>query len=196
MADPDRDAILARRRRFVAAAMSGLGLACQTPNAPASTTPPSSEALPATIVEAEPTRADSSECVWPGDELAPLPPPDPIPFGLEPDELHAAAKQRFAAGQAAYEMGEYDDATVEFEAAWALAPELVQLAYNVAEAAYRGRRWRRAQRFYREWLARAEGVDEGARERVQTRLAELDGYDCRAPRPEPCLKFVGGPERD
>jgi|GEM_PF-2430713 len=106
---------------------------------PADTETPSSDADPA---EGEdPAASDTTDLSETADapEDAPeeAPAEEPEDESEEPDPTQQEAASLFREGSMFYELGQYEDAIVKFEAAWKLAP-VPQLLFNLGQA---HRRW-------------------------------------------------------
>lgn len=190
--DPDRAAILARRRRFIALALVGLGGGCT--KQPAQAQPPPVPSEPEQRCDM-PEPEDETLGVPPGcteGTLDPLPEPEPVPEDLDPERRLELAEARYDEGELAFREGRYEDALIAWEASYALAPEHESLLTLSADAATRAQRYARARRHYEAYLA-LPGIDldgeeaEIARdmlERIEDRCAEPIPAE---PSPQPCL---------
>jgi iron complex outermembrane receptor protein len=98
------------------------------------------------------------------------------------DSEKAEAKKHFQRGLARYNLTEYKEAAIEFQAAYRLHPDPVFL-YNLAQSYRLSNQPEEALRFYRTYL-RAEPRAANRRE-VESRIQDLERQIATAPPPKP-----------
>jgi hypothetical protein len=87
------------------------------------------------------------------------------------DDAKKKAKDHYEKGTTHYNLGRFDEAIKEFEAAYELYPEPVFL-YNIAQAHRMKGNWERARFFYKRFLSLAPNSPNKAD--VEARIAEMD----------------------
>jgi tetratricopeptide (TPR) repeat protein len=101
-------------------------------------------------------------------------------------EQRAAAKQHYQNGARKFDVGKYDDAAAEWEAAYELVGD-PSILYNIAQALRAGGKNERALRFFKNYLRHDES--NANRDEVERRIAELNAIieqqKKNAPPPEP-----------
>jgi tetratricopeptide (TPR) repeat protein len=118
---------------------SSVASAAPEPSEPAAEETPAAEepADAAAPEDADTAPATDGTDAADGAEPAPTPEPEPEPEAEEPDPDQQEAAALFREGSMFYELGQYEEAIVKFEAAWKLAP-VPQLLFNLGQA---HRRW-------------------------------------------------------
>jgi tetratricopeptide (TPR) repeat protein len=90
---------------------------------------------------------------------------------LREESLEAKAKERFKAGQAAYDLGQFEKALQLYSEAYAAMP-LPAFLFNIAQCHKQLGHWERAGFFYRRFSALApEGTDQ---DKLQSLIAQMD----------------------
>lgn len=183
--EQDRRAILARRARFVALAVAGLGGCERSPSTRPLDVDESEQRCDMPEPEPEPVRRfdDPFSCDDPG--LEPLPEPTAVPEELGLEARHALGKERYDEGFQAYQEGRYDDALIAWEASYALAPEHHLLAVQAADAAYRAGRRVRALELLRAVLDRPDlNPASEAASQAREQVLVIESYCASS---QPCL---------